>query len=76
MTINFVGEKVVLPPMVRGEGLKLSFVPSPQDLPQDMALAIQECLSLMAAAYRGVKGQSAIIVEALILEHIYSVRKT
>ena len=44
-----------------------------QDVPQDLSLAIQECLSLMAAAYRGVKGQSAVIVEALILENIYSV---
>ena len=42
-------------------------------MPQDMSLAVQECLNLMAAAYRGVKGQSAMIVEALILENIYSV---
>ena len=47
----------------------------PQDLATDIGLAIQECLSLMAAAYRGVKGQSALIVEALILENIYSVSK-
>ncbi len=45
-----------------------------QDMPQDLRLAVQECLSLMAAAYRGVKGESAVIVEALILENIYSVR--
>ena len=39
----------------------------------DVSLAVQECLSLMAAAYRGVQGQSALIVEALLLENIYSV---
>ena len=27
----------------------------------------------MAAAYRGVQGQSALIIEALLLENIYSV---
>ena len=46
-----------------------------QDFPQDLGLAIQECLSLMSAAYRGVKGQHEVIVEALILENIYSVSK-
>ena len=45
-----------------------------QKLPMDVSLAVQECLSLMAAAYRGVQGQSAVIIEALILENIYSVR--
>ena len=39
----------------------------------DVSLAVQECLSLMAVAYRGVKGQSALIIEALLLENIYSV---
>ena len=38
-----------------------------------MSLAVQECLSLMAAAYGGVQGQSALIIEALLLENIYSV---
>lgn len=41
-----------------------------------MCLAVQECLSLMAAAYREVKGQSALRVEAMILENIYSVSLT
>lgn len=45
-----------------------------QDMPQDLNLAVQECLNLMTTAYKGVKGQSALIVEALILENIYSVR--
>ena len=44
-----------------------------QDTAQDIGLAIQECLRLMSAAYKGVQGQNAIIVEALLLENIYSV---
>lgn len=44
-----------------------------QDLAVDLSLAMQECLNMMAAAYRGVKGQSATMVEALMLENIYSV---
>lgn len=38
-----------------------------------MTLAVQECLSLMVAAYRGVEGQPALIVEALMLENVHSV---
>ena len=47
-----------------------------QDLEPDIGLAIQECLSFIAGAYRGVgPGQSALIVEALLLENIYSVSR-
>ena len=49
------------------------FFPFLQKLSADVSLAVQECLSLMAAAYRGVQGQSALIIEALLLENIYSV---
>ena len=49
------------------------FSPFLQKLSVDVSLAVQECLSLMAAAYRGVQGQSALIIEALLLENIYSV---
>ena len=46
-----------------------------QKLPVDVSLAVQECLSLMAATYRGIQSQdqSAIRIEALLLENIYSV---
>ena len=44
-----------------------------QDTSQDIGLGIQECLGLMSTAYRGVQGQNALIVEALLLENIYSV---
>lgn len=40
---------------------------------QELGVAIQECLILMAAAYRGVEGQDALAVEALILRNIDSV---
>ena len=40
-----------------------------------MSLAIQECLGLMSVAYRGVQGQNTLIVEALLLENIYSVSR-
>lgn len=44
-----------------------------KNLEPDIGLAIQECLSFIAGAYRGVgPGQSALIVEALLLENIYS----
>ena len=44
-----------------------------QDLPSDVSLAVQECLSSMALAYHGVKGQNALLLQALLLENIYSV---
>ncbi len=37
-------------------------------------MAVRECLSMMSLAYKGVTGPSAVIVEALMLEHIASVR--
>lgn len=43
-----------------------------KDMEQDMCLAVQECLSVLATAYKGVQGTSAVAVEALMLEHIYS----
>ncbi|XP_064386642.1 proteasome adapter and scaffold protein ECM29-like isoform X2 [Halichondria panicea] len=44
-----------------------------KDLPTDVGLAVQECLSSLALAYRGVRGQNALLLEALLLENIYSV---
>lgn len=51
----------------------LPALPASQDLPSDVSLAVQECLSSMALAYHGVKGQNALLLEALLLENIYSV---
>ena len=38
-----------------------------------MTLAVQECISTVATAYRGVGGGAATIVEAMLLENINSV---
>ena len=38
-----------------------------------MCLAVQECLGLMAAAYRMVKEPNATLVEAIIVQNIFSV---
>jgi proteasome component ECM29 len=45
------------------------------DLPQldrDVSLVIQECMGLVAPAYRGVGGHKALLLEAALLENIYS----
>ena len=41
---------------------------------RDVGLAVQECMSLLAPAYQGVAGQKALLLEAALLENIYSVR--
>lgn len=45
-----------------------------QDIDSDVVLAVQECLSTMAPAYRGLEGDNAVIVEALLLESVLSPR--
>jgi proteasome component ECM29 len=44
--------------------------PTPVD--RDVGLAIQECMGLVAPAYRGVGGQTALLLEAALLENIYN----
>ena len=46
--------------------------PAPVD--RDVGLAVQECMSLMAPAYLGVGRDKALLLEAALLENIYSVR--
>ena len=38
-----------------------------------MVLAVQECVSAVASAYRGVSESTATIVEALMLENVNTV---
>ena len=42
----------------------------------EVVLAVQECVNTMATAYRGISGETATIVEALILKNITSVSKS
>ena len=42
---------------------------------QDVCLAVQECLSLLASAYVGAVDLAATALEALVLEHVESVRQ-
>ena len=41
---------------------------------REVGLAVQECVSLLAPAYQGVAPQKALLLEAALLENIYSVR--
>ena len=47
---------------------------SKSDVERDVGLAIQECMGLVAPAYRGVGGQTALLLEAALLENVYNVR--
>ena len=42
---------------------------------QDVCLGVQECLSLLASAYVGAVGLAVTALEALVLEHVESVRQ-
>ena len=39
-------------------------------------LAVQECLSTVAVAYRGVDDKDIVIIEAMLLNNITHVRKS
>ena len=41
---------------------------------RDVGLAVQECMSLLAPAYQEVAVQKSLLLEAALLENIYSVR--
>ena len=44
-----------------------------QDVGGDLLLAVQACLSVVATAYQGIKGDPAIIIEALVLKNTNNV---
>lgn len=41
----------------------------------EVVLAVQECVNTVATAYRGISGETATIVEALILKNITDVSR-
>lgn len=53
--------------------LRLFKVLSDSTVDRDIVLAVQECMSLVAPVYRGVGDQTALLLEAAILENIYNV---
>lgn len=53
--------------------LRLFKVVSEPSVERDVCLAVQECMGLVAPAYKGMVGQTSLLLEAALLENIYNV---